>query len=158
MINDLFNKFCGVYEAASREKSSGHNENDVPKLAHEIFYNNHKKKFNLEHAWKELRNDHKWCELSSSKTQRSAKRRKCDDGSNRPPGVKAAKGHGKKKMAEAKSLSEFEGMWSIKKEDMTMKERLSKMKLLDSLISKQEPLAEYEEALKKKFINELFCT
>lgn len=42
-INYLVNKFCGAYEAASREKSSGQNENDVLKLAHEIF-NNHKKK------------------------------------------------------------------------------------------------------------------
>ncbi|KAG2312155.1 hypothetical protein Bca52824_023712 [Brassica carinata] len=61
-------------------------------------------------------------------------------------------------MAEAKALSEFEGMWSMKKEDMAMKERLTKMKLLDSLIAKQEPLAEYKEALKRKLINELFCT
>ena len=36
-----------------------------------------------------------------------------------------------------------------------MKERLSKMKLLDSLIAKQEPLLDYEEALKNKLINEL---
>ena len=46
-------------------------------------------------------------------------------------------------------------MWSIKKEDFAMKERLSRMKLLESLIAKQEPLAEYEEALKKKLISEL---
>ena len=46
-------------------------------------------------------------------------------------------------------------MWSIKKEDMAMKERLSKMKLLDSLIAKPEPLHEYEEALKKKLIYDL---
>ena len=42
-INDLVSKFCGCYEAATREKSSGQNENDILKLAHEIFYNNHKK-------------------------------------------------------------------------------------------------------------------
>lgn len=46
-------------------------------------------------------------------------------------------------------------MWSIKKEDLAIKERLSKMKLLDSLLAKQEPLADYEEALKKKIITEL---
>ena len=43
-INDIVNKFCGAYEAASRERSSGQNENDVVKLTHEIFYNNHTKK------------------------------------------------------------------------------------------------------------------
>ena len=41
--NDQVNKFSEAYEAASREKTSGQNENDVLKLAHEIFYNNHKK-------------------------------------------------------------------------------------------------------------------
>ncbi|XP_013589446.1 PREDICTED: glutathione S-transferase T3-like [Brassica oleracea var. oleracea] len=173
-INDGVNKFCGAYEAASREKSLGQNENDVLKLAHEIYFNNHNKKFTLEHAWKELRNDQKWCELSCSKAHGNAKRRKCDDsaqssssranetttaeddqGSNRPPGVKASKGQGKKKMAEGKPLSEFQTLWSIKKEDLAMKEKTSKMKLLDSLIAKQEPLAEYEESLKKKLINDL---
>uniref|UniRef100_A0A0D3DCC0 Myb-like domain-containing protein n=1 Tax=Brassica oleracea var. oleracea TaxID=109376 RepID=A0A0D3DCC0_BRAOL len=139
-INDLVNKFCGAYEAASREKSSGQNENDVLKLAHEIFFNNHNKKFKLEHAWKELRNDQKLtCE-----------------GTTRPPGVKASKGNGKQQTkAEGKALAEFQSMWSIKKEDLAIKERLSKMKLLDSLLAKQEPLADYEEALKKKIITEL---
>ena len=151
------------------------NGNDVLKLAHEIFFNNHKKKFNLEHAWKELRNDQKWCDLSTSKTDGNAKRRKCDDGAqsssshanetntaeddqgtNRPLGVKATKGHGKKTMADGKALSEFQNMWSIKQKDLAMKERLSKMSLLDSIIAKKtEPLAEYEEALKKKLINDL---
>ena len=42
-INDFVSKFCGCYEAATREKSSGQDENDILKLAHEIFYNNHKK-------------------------------------------------------------------------------------------------------------------
>nr|VDD50683.1 unnamed protein product [Brassica oleracea] len=29
-------------------------------FSHEIFFNNHHKKFTLDHAWKELRNDQKW--------------------------------------------------------------------------------------------------
>uniref|UniRef100_A0A0D3CD62 Myb-like domain-containing protein n=1 Tax=Brassica oleracea var. oleracea TaxID=109376 RepID=A0A0D3CD62_BRAOL len=112
-MNDLVCKFCGAYEAATREKSSGQNENDVLKLAHEIFFNNHKKKFTLEHAWKELRNDQKWCDLSTARHDGSSKKRKCeegsqsasskgnetdsaldDEGTTRPPGVKAAKGRG----------------------------------------------------------------
>ncbi|XP_013624137.1 PREDICTED: glutathione S-transferase T3-like [Brassica oleracea var. oleracea] len=176
-INDQVNKFCGSYEAASRERSSGQNETDVLKLAHEIFYNNHKKKFTLEHAWKELRNGQKWCDLSGSKTKGSAKRRNLFDDSAqsssshafeattgedkqatiRPAGVKALKGHGKKTMAEGKALNEVQIMWTIKKEDLAVKERLSKMRLLDSLLAKQE-LAEYEEELKKKFITELLSS
>ena len=100
-INDQVNKFCGSYEAATREKSIGQNENDILKRAHEIFFSNHKKKkITPEHAWKELRNDQKWCELSCS-----SKRRKCEDGSqsatshtnetksvdDRPPGCQGSK-------------------------------------------------------------------
>lgn len=40
-------------------------------------------------------------------------------------------------------------MWNIKKQDLEHKERMSKMKILDSLVARQEPLAEYEEALEK---------
>ncbi|KAG2265130.1 hypothetical protein Bca52824_072209 [Brassica carinata] len=58
-------------------------------------------------------------------------------------------------MVEGKELCEFQTMWTIKKQDLGLKERVSKMKLLDSLIAKQGPLADYEEALKKKLINEL---
>ena len=42
-INDLVCKFCGAYEAAGRERTSGQNENDILKQAHEIFFNNYKK-------------------------------------------------------------------------------------------------------------------
>ncbi|XP_013704244.1 glutathione S-transferase T3-like [Brassica napus] len=132
-----------------------------------------KKKCTLEHAWKELRNDQKWCELSTAKNDGSSKKRKCgdcshsasskaneedsaddDEGTNHPPGVKAAKARSKKTIVD-EELCEFQTMWSIKKHDLALKERLSKIKLLDNLIAKQGPLADYEEALKKKLINEL---
>ena len=172
-INDLVCKFCGAYEAATREKTSGQNENDVLKAAHEIFFNNHNKKFTLEHAWKEFRNDQKWCDVATAKKDGNCKRRKCEDGSHmgssqaigtetgeedqvskRPMGVKAAKARGKRMMVEEKDLEEFHSMWRIKREDLAAKERLTKMRLLNSLIAKKE-LAEYEEELKKKLINEL---
>lgn len=171
-INDQVNKFCGAYDSATREKSSGQNENDVLKLAHEIFYTNHKKKFTLEHAWKELRNDQKWCEMSAAKTAGSIKKRKGDESAQsassyafetttgeeeqatiRPPGVKASKGFGKKMMAEGKKLTEFQSLWSIRKEDIAAKDKVAKMKLLQSLVGKELPA--YEEALKKKLIDEL---
>ncbi|WZZ53016.1 hypothetical protein YC2023_053123 [Brassica napus] len=86
------------------------------------------------------------------KPRETLKKRKCEDGaaqsssshaeahegSNRPPGVKAAKATGKKTMVEGKErLSEFQTMWSIKQQDLAMKKRLSKMSLLDSLIAKK---------------------
>ncbi|WZZ55789.1 glutathione S-transferase T3-like [Brassica napus] len=172
-INDLVCKFCGSYEAATREKTSGQNDADLLKKAHEIFYNNHKKKFTLEYAWLELRNDQKWSDLSSSKQSSSSKKRKlddgaqsstshateskmsaCDEGLNRPPGVKASKARGKK-TDEGKGLSEFQTMWSIRQKDLVMKERLSKMSLLGNLVANKDTLSESEEALKNKLIEEL---
>ena len=130
------------------------------------FYNNHKKKFLLEHAWKELRHDQKWCELSSAKNEGTSKKRKGEDGGDsstsqadskkRPPGVKASKASCKKTVDQEKQVKEFERIWTIKQKEMEAKERLSKMSLLESLIGKKEPLPEYEEALKKKLINDLF--
>ena len=172
-INDVVCKFCGAYEAATRQKTSGQNDNDVLKLAHEIFFTNYKKKFILEHAWKELRNDQKWCELSAAKKDGSYRKRKCDGGdddeanagdddeaTNRPPGVKAAKaGSGKgSKCPEAnagKGLSQFQTMWTIKKEDLALKEKLEKIKLLNTLLAREGPLAASEETLKEQLITEL---
>ncbi|KAF3540314.1 hypothetical protein F2Q69_00020957 [Brassica cretica] len=93
----------------------GQNENDVLKLAHQIFFNNHKKKFLLEHAWKELRNDQKWCEVSSAKNEGISKKRKCEDGgdsstsqadSKKRPGVKASKASGKKTVDQEKQVKD----------------------------------------------------
>uniref|UniRef100_A0A0D3BJ13 Myb-like domain-containing protein n=1 Tax=Brassica oleracea var. oleracea TaxID=109376 RepID=A0A0D3BJ13_BRAOL len=81
-LNEAVCKFSGAYEAATREKTNGMNDNDVLKLAHEIFFNSQKKKFSLEHAWNELRYDQKWCELATAKTESSSKRRKFADGSH----------------------------------------------------------------------------
>ncbi|WZZ04485.1 hypothetical protein YC2023_090406 [Brassica napus] len=49
----------------------------------------------------------------------------------------------------------FETMWIIKQQDLKMKERVSKMRLLERLLAKEEPLADYEEALKKQLSIEL---
>ncbi|XP_013646120.2 glutathione S-transferase T3-like [Brassica napus] len=171
-MNDLVCKFCGSYAAATRQKTSGQNETDTVKLAHGIFYNDHKIKFNLHHAWEELRNDQKWCEVARRKIDGTSKKRKYDDGAQsessqatsalgdqptkRPPGVKAAKADsGKRSIAVDQAASEFQTMWTIKEKDMAAKERLKKMGLLESLICKKEPLFEYEEEKKKNLINEM---
>ncbi|KAF8109878.1 LOW QUALITY PROTEIN: hypothetical protein N665_0090s0060 [Sinapis alba] len=46
-MNNLVCKFYGAYAAATRQKTSGQSESDVVKMAHEIFYNDHKFRFNL---------------------------------------------------------------------------------------------------------------
>ena len=47
------------YDAATKRRTSGQNEDDVLKAVHEIFFNDYKLKFSMEHAWRELRNDQK---------------------------------------------------------------------------------------------------
>ncbi|RID79449.1 hypothetical protein BRARA_A02185 [Brassica rapa] len=172
-INDLVCKFSGCYAVAIRQKTSGQSEADIVKMAHTIFANDHKTKFNLHHAWEELRHDQKWCEAATHKNTGSGKKRKCDgaqsDGATsplcdqatqRPPGVKAAKAaSGKRSIGdhqEGKGTANFETMCSIKERDMIVKERLSKQRLLESLISKKDPLSEAEKALKQKLINRVF--
>nr|VDD62367.1 unnamed protein product [Brassica oleracea] len=171
-MNEVICKFSGAYEASTREKTSGMNDNDILKLTHKIFSNNQQKKFSLEHTWNELRNNQKWCELATAKTESSSKKRKFADGSlsgsssqvnendagiegtSRPPGVKAAKARGKKPQVEGQDVYDYQLMWSIKKDDLAMKQQLSKMRLLEKLVAKKN-LADYEEDLKKKLINEL---
>uniref|UniRef100_A0A0D3DK18 Myb-like domain-containing protein n=1 Tax=Brassica oleracea var. oleracea TaxID=109376 RepID=A0A0D3DK18_BRAOL len=137
-LNDLVCKFCGAFKAATRERSSGMNDTDVLKLADGIFFNNHQKKFTLEHAWKELRADEKWCELSTAKTVSSSKRRKLEGGSHtgssqvkgnnagvdddvtcRPAGVKAAKARGKKPLVEDKEIYDFKTIWEMNAREVT---------------------------------------
>ncbi|XP_048605444.1 glutathione S-transferase T3-like [Brassica napus] len=161
-------EFSGAYDAATREKSSGQNENDVVKLTHQIFYNNHQKRFTLEHAWKELRNDQKWCDLTSAKNDGSSKKRKCEDpadsstyeatDSKRPPGVKAAKATGKNKEVQQHTMNEFQNMWTIREKDMAVKERMAKMSLLEGLIGRTEGLDEEEKLLKKKLITDVMSS
>lgn len=168
-LNDLVCKFSGSYDAATRQKTSGQNENDVVKAAHEFFYNDYKMKFNLQHAWEELRYDQKWCEVATNKLDGTTKKRKCDDGAQssssqatanqgeqRPPGVKASKrGCAKRTVKDGKDLAEIHSLWAIKEKDLEVKERLSRMGLLETLIAKKVPLSEVEEALKTKLITEL---
>ncbi|KAF3573153.1 hypothetical protein F2Q69_00061728 [Brassica cretica] len=94
------------------------------------------------------------CFLPTSSKASGADSGDDDESTNRPLGVKQAKARCKKTLADGKNLSKFQSMWS-KQQDLALKERISKMKLLDSLIAKEGPLEDYEEALKKKLINEL---
>ncbi|KAG2259189.1 hypothetical protein Bca52824_078483 [Brassica carinata] len=76
----------------------------------------------------------------------------------RPAGVKAAKASGKKTVAEENAMKEFHSMLSLKQQDLAVKDRMSKMRLLESLIAKKDPLVEYVEALKKKLVDELMLS
>ncbi|KAG2312710.1 hypothetical protein Bca52824_024267 [Brassica carinata] len=61
----------------------------------------------------------------------------------RPESIKAAKA--KRNNAQGKSL-----------EDLMMKEKLSKLAILDTLLAKKEPLSEAEEIVKNKLLAQYF--
>ncbi|XP_010430828.1 PREDICTED: glutathione S-transferase T2-like [Camelina sativa] len=146
-INDLVCKFVGCYEAVTREKSSGQNEDDVMKLAHEIYFNDHGHKFTLKHAWLVLRYDQKWMHTIRLMWMNPLPR---------PPGVKSAKGKSKKCSntqpidveEDGKAYLEFQldrvsKMYEMKQKDFELKEKEFAMKkehikhvMLENLIAK----------------------
>ncbi|XP_048604695.1 glutathione S-transferase T3-like [Brassica napus] len=115
-INDLTNKFSGTFAAAERQNSSGQNDNDILKVAHDIFYSDHNMKFILEHAWCLLRYEQKWLNLNTPKATGSSKRKAGEVGSQssstnvgdheiQPEGIKVAKA--RMNNAQGKALSEY---------------------------------------------------
>ncbi|XP_013617752.1 PREDICTED: glutathione S-transferase T2-like [Brassica oleracea var. oleracea] len=131
-------------DAALREQRSGQNDDDVMKAALDIFYNDNGIKFSLEHAWRELRHDKKWCSTFQVDGQEEV-----GEPEGRPVGVKVAKAASKrKKSGKEEELSQIHAMLEIK-------EKLSKQKLLERLLGKKEPLSEMETSLKLKLMSEM---
>ena len=136
---------------------------DLLKVAHDIFYSDHNTKFNLEHAWCVLRYEQKWLSLNTPKPSGSSKRKAgetCSQTSSttvgdheiRPEGIKAAKA--KRNNAQGKSLDT--SIWEMKKEDLMMKKKLSKLAILATLLAKKEPLSEAEEVVNNKLLAQYF--
>ena len=171
-INEGVCKFVGSYEAATKQRSSGQNEDDVLKMAHAIYFNDYKKKYTMEHAWLELRHDQKWRGASTTKDKVQSKRIKLgvdplptsvpgeDDNSARPAGVKAAKAKAKKPASKPtleEEEKEFHNLWELRQNDFALKDKLNKQKLLQGLILKTEPLTELELALKDQLIKDMLA-
>ena len=157
-INEQVCKFVGCFEAALREQRSGQNDDDVMKAALDIFYNDYSIKFNLEHAWRELRHDKKWCSTFLAKDTVKEKRKQTVevDGEDevgaaepRPMGVKASKAASKrKKSGREEELEKLQGI-------LEKKDKISKQKVLERLLAKNDPLSEMETSLKLKLMSEM---
>ncbi|KAF3524069.1 hypothetical protein F2Q69_00050270 [Brassica cretica] len=94
--------------------------------------------------------EQKWLSLNTPKPSGSSKRKAgetCSQTSSttvgdheiRPEGIKAAKA--KRNNSQGKSLAEYTSIWEMKKEDLMMKEKMSKLAILDTLLAKKEPLS-----------------
>ncbi|XP_048637582.1 glutathione S-transferase T3-like [Brassica napus] len=164
-INDQTNKFCGAYAAAERQISSGQNDNDVMKVAHDIFYSDQESKFTLEHAWCVLRHEQKWLSLNTTKGSGNSKRKNGEPGPQlsstsvtdhelRPEGVKPAKA--KRSNGQEKSVADYTSVWEMRQAELARKEKLSKLAILDILLARKEPLSKAEEVAKNKLLAEYF--
>ncbi|KAL0844725.1 hypothetical protein Bca101_017971 [Brassica carinata] len=149
-VNAEVCRFVGSHETALKEQSSGQTENDVMKAAHDIFFNDYKVKFTLEHCWRELRFDQKWRSHSQpkEKSKEGGPEVVADEQELRPPGVKASKAAKRKKPNDAA----YDKIESI----LAQKNTLSKQKILDRLLGKNvDTLSDDEVALKKKLVSEM---
>ncbi|XP_010451006.1 PREDICTED: glutathione S-transferase T3-like [Camelina sativa] len=170
-INDQTNKFCAAFAAAERQNSSGHSENDIMINAHDIYFADHKKRFNLEHCWFRLRFEQKFLSLNTINTlpsQPATKRKQAAEGSQssssnvddhekRPEGIKAAKAkRNNAQSTNVKTLAEYKSMWDVKKEELAEKEKLQKLAILDTLLAKKEPLSASEEIIMNKIVSQYF--
>ncbi|XP_010462934.1 PREDICTED: glutathione S-transferase T3-like [Camelina sativa] len=169
-INEFTNKFCGAYAAAERLNSSGHSENDVLKVAHEIYFSDYKTKFTMEHCWCLLRFEQKFLNQNAINTPSPSVRTKRkpvgaadqseathteQDSEIRPQGIKAAKAD--RKNSQGKALAEYTSMWEVKRVDMAEKEKLQKLGILDTLLAKPEPLSAADQLIKDKIVAQYFA-
>ncbi|XP_024004034.1 glutathione S-transferase T2-like [Eutrema salsugineum] len=155
----------------SAQKTSGQNENDVMKLALDMYFNDYKHKFTMEHAWRELRHDQKWGGSGSSKKRRTDAvsvegtdapfSHGEDEGVPRPAGVKASKAKKTTKTNSAsleedgKGLVEFRSIWELREKELALKDKTNKQKILENLLAKTDSLSDVEVELKNKLINEM---
>lgn len=73
----------------------------------------------------------------------------------RPEGSKAAKAR-KNNTQGLKSIDEIKTVMELKKDDLMRKENLSKLAILDTLLTKPGTLSESEEVVKNKLLAQLF--
>ncbi|XP_010445751.1 PREDICTED: glutathione S-transferase T3-like [Camelina sativa] len=161
-INHQVNKFVGCYAQASARRKSGESEDDVMRMAYELYNNDMKKPFMLGHWWRELKHDQKWIteECNHKRTKLASETTTtCNDGSEkRPPGVKATKNKGKKPTVsidvEDGSVRKLDKIIAMKDQEQAAKERHDKIRLLDSLLNKSE-LTPAEVLLRDKLVDQM---
>uniref|UniRef100_A0A1J3IXQ9 Glutathione S-transferase T3 n=1 Tax=Noccaea caerulescens TaxID=107243 RepID=A0A1J3IXQ9_NOCCA len=142
-------------------------------MAYKFYYQDQRSNFTLEHAWRMLTNDQKWCSLTRDKGKIHSKRTQPEasgagspmeeQAEERPIGVKAAKAaklKGNKSCPRTNedreaSLNRLQNVWAMKEKDFAEKQVLADKKLLANLIGKTEPLTEMETELKNKLISKM---
>lgn len=152
-VNEQVCKFVGSYDAALKHQSSGQNDDDVMKAAHEIFFNDYQAKFTMEHCWRELRHDQKWKSVLKSRDGGKEKTKEAEqvmaEDEVRPAGVKAAKAAKRKRHGKEAAFDQIETILAERK-------KISQHKILQLLLAKIETdLTPNEITLKQKLISEL---
>ncbi|CAA7034454.1 unnamed protein product [Microthlaspi erraticum] len=172
-INEGVQKFCGNFEMAGRQATSGQSEDDVFQMAYKMFNQDQKTNFTLGHAWRMLRNDQKWCSLCKGKGKALSKRAQPEatvagtqmeeEVEERPIGVKGAKAAKLKANEKGTRTSEdkeaamnrLQIVAALSEKQFANNNILANKKLLDNLLCKTEPLDEIELELKRKLIRQI---
>ncbi|CAA7019831.1 unnamed protein product [Microthlaspi erraticum] len=163
-INKEVQWFCGCFDMASRQATSGQSDDDIFQMAYKFYYQDHKTNFVLAHAWRALRNDQKWRSQTTDKGKRQSKRAQPHDSGGvgpreepeeeRPMGVKAAKAaklRGSKTVKRTSedreaALKNLEAVAALSEKEFTNKEILADKQVLSNLLGKTEPLNDIEKA------------
>ncbi|XP_010418796.1 PREDICTED: glutathione S-transferase T3-like [Camelina sativa] len=161
-INLQVNKFVGCYAQASTRRKNRESEDDVMRMAYELYNNDMKKPFMLGHCWRELKHDQKWiieeCNHKRTKLASETTTTSNDGPEKRPPGIKATKNKGKKPSVsidvEDGSVRRLDKIIAMKDQEQAAKERHNKMRLLDSLVNKSE-LTPAEVLLRDKLVDQM---
>ncbi|CAA7017820.1 unnamed protein product [Microthlaspi erraticum] len=173
-VNKEVQKFCGCFDQASRQATSGQSDDDVYQMAYKFYNQDMKTNFILEHAWRALKNDQKWCSLYRDKgktqTKRSQPAGSVDGGvmeeqvEERPIGVKAAKAAkfkatktGKRTTEEREAaMTNLQSVAALSDKQFANKHTLADKHFLASLLGRTEPLNDIEKALKDKLISQIY--
>ncbi|CAA7049895.1 unnamed protein product [Microthlaspi erraticum] len=135
-INKEVQWFCGCFDMASRQATSGQSDDDIFQMAYKFYYQDHKTNFVLDHAWRALRNDQKE-----------------EPEEERPMGVKAAKAaklRGSKTVKRTSerqeaALKNLQAVAALSEKEFTNKEILADKQVLSNLLGKTEPLNDIEK-------------
>ncbi|CAA7045094.1 unnamed protein product [Microthlaspi erraticum] len=143
-------------------------------MAYKFYYQDHKTNFILDHAWRALRNDQKWCSLNRDKGKTQTKRAQPHDSGDvgpreeeeeaRPIGVKvskAAKLRGSKTVKRTNedreaAMKNLQAVAALSEKEFSNKDKVADKQVLANLLGKTEPLNEIEKALKDRLISQIY--
>ncbi|KAK2449105.1 glutathione S-transferase T3 [Trifolium repens] len=183
-INSRVQKFVGCYKQAVHGKKSGTSEKDILVNAHAFYAQDMSEPFNLEYAWRLLKDEPKWMrespETSSKRTKISASGTYSSSSNpetpssyeynstspiERPKGQKEAKRKAKANAIETsfkvihdtigKKVTTMEKLAQLKEEENILKKEEMEFKAMEIIMSDTSKMNESQRQIHEKYCNKL---